>query len=228
MNNNRYRTGVLSLLVGVLLPMSMAYAEQGDWLVRLRGIAVAPNDDSSQVSLNNTALPGTGVEVDTQGIPEIDVTYMFHRHWGVELIAGTAEHNVNLQGNIGPVVSGTKLFDTWVLPPTVTLQYHFFPDKKFRPYIGAGANFTTFIDENASPALESALGTPVSVKMDNSWGWALQAGMDIDIKNNWFFNFDIKYIDIDSTAKLDFGPNRLSVDVDVDPWVAGAGVGYRF
>ena len=228
MNKNRYRNYLLASLVGILLPTGVTHAEQGDWLVRLRGIAVAPNDDSSRVSLNGAPLAGTGVSVDTQAVPEIDVTYMFHRNWGVELIAATAEHNVDLQGNIGAVSAGTKLFDTWVLPPTLTLQYHFTPDKKFSPYIGAGVNYTTFIDENASGTLENQLGTPVDVKMDNSWGWALQAGMDIDIKDNWFINFDIKYIDIDSTATLDFAGNRLSVDVDIDPWVAGAGIGYRF
>jgi len=75
--------------------------------------------------------------------------------------------------------------------------------------------------------LEALLG-PVDVKMNNSRGWALQAGMDIDIKDNWFVHHDIKHIDIDSTAKLDTALGRLSVDVDIDPWVTGAGIGYRF
>lgn len=217
----------LACLTGLLMPLGTANAEQGDWLVRLRGVAIAPNDDSGRVSLNGAPLAGTGVKVDTQATPELDVTYMFHRNWGVEVIAGTAEHNVSLQGNIGPVAAGTRLFDTWVLPPTVTLQYHFLPDSRFRPYVGAGVNYTTFLDENASGALESALG-PVSVKMENSWGWALQAGLDIDLKDNWFINLDLKYIDIDSTAHLDSAAGRLSVDVDIDPWVAGTGIGYRF
>jgi len=210
----------------------MAKAEQGDWLVRLRGIAVMPQDDSGLISLNGAPLPGSGVAVDDSVVPEIDVTYMFHRHWGIEVIAGTSPHNVEVEGSalagVG-VTDGFEIFDSWVLPPTVTLQYHFFPENKIRPYVGVGVNYTAFLGNNATDALEAAVG-PVDVDMDNSWGWAAQGGVDITVKDNWFINLDLKYIDMDSTATL-FLKNlgaRLSVDVDIDPIVFGAGIGYRF
>lgn len=64
--------------------------------------------------------------------------------------------------------------------------------------------------------------------MDESWGWAVQGGMDIDINDRFFINLDVKYITIDSTAKLTTPVGRLAVDVDIDPWVFGGGIGMRF
>lgn len=65
--------------------------------------------------------------------------------------------------------------------------------------------------------------------MDNSWGWAAQAGVDIDVRDNWFVNLDVKYIDMNTTASLNTtNLGRLRVNVDIDPVIFGAGVGYRF
>lgn len=128
---------------------------------------------------------------------------------------------------------GFKLFDTWVLPPTITLQYHFLPENNIRPYVGAGVNYTAFLADNATSELEAAVGGPVKVSTEESWGWAFQAGLDYDINDSWFFNVDVKYIDIETSAKLGVNGGALAgtvlnVDVDVDPWVVGAGIGYRF
>ena len=217
----------MGLLV-LFLCVTTVNAEQGDWIIRARGIAVHPNDDSGLISLGTVPVPNTGVEVNTDIVPEVDATYMFQKNWGVEVIAGTSNHTVNSNGAGLGLPQGYGLFDTWVLPPTVTLQYHFLPDNKIRPYVGLGVNYTKFYAADAKPALEALLGGPVSVNLDSSWGWAAQAGVDIDLKNNWFINLDVKYIDISTTAYLKTPAGALSVDVNVDPLVFGAGIGYRF
>ena len=223
---------IISCFISVLLVVTSinALAEQGDWIVRARGIVVLPDDSSGLVSAGGVALAGTGVDVDSNAVPELDVTYMLHKHWGIEAIAGITKHNVDFEtaAPVAGLTDGFKLFDSWVLPPTVTLQYHFLPDNNIRPYIGAGINYTAFLGNDASDQLEALVG-PVDVDMDNSWGFAVQAGVDIDFNDKWFFNMDVKYIDIDSTATLQTTPlGRLRVNVEVDPIVAGAGIGYRF
>ena len=182
----------------------------------------------------------TGVEVDAAAMPELDLTFMITEHWGIEAIASMINHDVNLDSNDPTLVglfglgSGSKLFDTWVLPPTVTLQYHFMPKSNIRPYVGAGVNYTAFLFDDAEDSLEAALGgASVHVDTENVWGWALQAGLDYDINESWFLNVDVKYIDINTSAKLGItgGPlsgSNLNVDVDIDPFVVGAGIGYRF
>ena len=211
-----------------LVSISPVQAEKGDWLVRARGIVINPLDDSSAVSVGGIPVAGSGVNVDYSIVPELDVTYMFHKHWGIEVIAGIAEHTVDVEGSALPVPDGFDLFDSWVLPPTVTLQYHFLPDGKIRPYVGAGINYTAFLENDATDAFEAVAGS-TDVDLDNSWGWAAQAGVDITLMDNWFINLDVKYIDIDTTATLQTtGLGRLRVDVEVDPIVVGAGIGYRF
>ena len=236
--------GLLALLGFATLSMlsGVARAEAGDWLVRARGIAIVTDDSSGRIHLEaggtSTPLDGSGVGVDTSVVPELDVTYMVTDNIGIEAIAGIAIHDVDLEGP-GPVLSslgftdGFKIFDSWVLPPTVTVQYHFMPENNIRPYVGVGVNYTAFLWNDATDNLETAVGSPVDVDMDNGFTWAAQIGADVDINDKWYFNVDVKYIDIDSTASLlikngAFANTGLRVDVDINPWVVGAGIGYRF
>lgn len=200
-----------------------AQAESGDILLRLRGILVAPNEDSGGIL---PAFPAETVSVDNSIMPEIDVTYMATDNIGLELIAATTRHTASgvtgTTGSIGPLTT------VWVLPPTLTVQYHPLPAGRVRPYLGVGVNYTIFYAEEASNALEAAVG-PTRVSMSDSFGWAAQAGVDIDIGRNLFLNLDVKYIDMDSTATLrtaNAGTQR--VRMHLDPFVFGVGIGTRF
>jgi outer membrane protein len=195
----------------------------GDVLVRLRGIMVAPNEDSGSVL---PGFPGEKVGVNNSFMPEVDVTYMATDNIGFELIASTTKHKAS--GRTGTTGSLGKLASTWVLPPTLTAQYHFNPTGAVRPYVGAGVNYTIFWNEDASDSLEAAVGR-TRVKMDDSFGWAAQVGVDIDITPKVFLNLDVKYIDIDTKAKLyTAAAGRQSVKLGIDPLVFGIGVGTRF
>jgi outer membrane protein len=200
-----------------------AHAEAGDFLVRGRFIVVAPQDGSSGIT---PAFPNDGVSIDTAYAPEIDFTYMVTNNIGLELIAATTKHSAT--GKSGTPAAVGKLLDTWVLPPTLTLQYHFAPQGGFRPYVGAGLNYTIFYNERASGSLEAALGQ-TDVSLSNSFGWALQAGADIPLNDSLFLNFDVKYIDMDTTARLTTtAAGQQQVRVDINPIVVGFGIGMRF
>lgn len=195
----------------------------GDVLVRLRGIVVAPNEESGSVL---PAFPGEKVSVNNSFMPEVDVTYMATDNIGFELIASTTKHKAS--GQTGTTGSLGKLASTWVLPPTLTAQYHLNPTGTVRPYVGAGVNYTIFWNEKASGSLETAVGE-TRVKMDDSFGWAAQAGVDIDLTPKVFLNLDVKYIDIDTTAKLyTTAAGRQTVKLSLDPLVFGIGIGTRF
>lgn len=212
--------GAAVIVAGLAAP---AQAKQGDILVRLRGIIVAPNERSGSVL---PAFPGERVSVDTAVAPEIDVTYMAGDRIGFELIAATTKHSAS--GRTGTTGTLGRLASTWVLPPTLTAQYHLAPDAAVRPYVGAGVNYTLFYNEDASKALEAAVGK-TRVHMSDSLGWAVQAGVDIDLTDRLFLNLDVKYIDIDTTARLSTTAAGVqSVRVHLDPIVAGVGVGMRF
>lgn len=209
-------------LASCLLPAA-AHAEKGDVLVRLRGIIVAPTETSGGIE---PAFPTEGVKVDNSVMPEVDVTYMASDNFGLELIAATTKHRAS--GKSGVTGGIGKLASTWVLPPTLTAQYHFAPGSRVRPYVGAGVNYTIFYSEKASSGLEAAVGS-TNVKLKNSFGWAGQIGVDIDINERFFLNLDVKYIDIDTTARLSTTAAGVQrVKISLDPIVAGVGFGVRF
>lgn len=201
---------------------SSANAAAGDTFIRLRGIVVAPNESSGGIT---PTFATEEVKINNSAMPEVDVTYMASDNIGFELIAATTKHRAT--GTSGTTGTIGRLASTWVLPPTLTAQYHFAPEAKVRPYVGAGVNYTLFYSEKPSAALETAVGQ-TSVKMKSSFGWAAQAGLDFDLNEKMFLNFDIKYIDIRTTARLSttaIGVQR--VKINLNPFVVGIGLGFR-
>ncbi|RZM22333.1 MAG: OmpW family protein, partial [Sphingomonas sp.] len=91
----------------------------GDVLVRVRAILVAPNERSGSIL---PAFPGERVRINDSVMPEVDVTYMATDQIGFELIAATTKHHAD--GRTGTTGSIGRLASTWVLPPTLTAQYH--------------------------------------------------------------------------------------------------------
>jgi outer membrane protein len=134
--------------------------------------------------------------------------------WGLELLAAVPfKHDIDL-------LDGTNVGSTKHLPPTLSLQYHFMPTEQFQPYVGVGINFTSFFDEKTTGVLEG-----VNLDLGDSWGLAGQIGFDVLFNDDWFFNLDVRYIDIDTKARLD----GVSIGkVEIDPWVVGGHIGYRF
>jgi len=214
------------LTLGMTSSLPVLAYEAGDWVVRGRILNIDTNEDTSTIRVDGASFPGSGVNVNNDTIPELDITYMINPHWGVELILGTSRHTVDGSGTLD-VLGG--IIDTKVLPPTLTLQYHFAPTSNIRPYAGVGINYTQFYDEEVTGGLENP---GARVTIDDSWGLAVQAGVDIDINKDWFVNFDVKYIDIDTTANFTntaAGTTGVAaVDVDLKPVIFGIGIGTTF
>jgi outer membrane protein len=188
---------------------SSPLSHEGKWMVRARGVSVIPSEKSTISPIGGEA------SINQTIVPEVDISYFFTTNWAVELIAATTQHRVNAKGTtLGTVDVG----DAWLLPPTVTLQYHVPLQGGVKPYIGAGLNYTIFYDENP--------GALQDVKYSNSLGLALQAGIDVPVAENIYFNVDVKKIWIQTDVSFNQGAVRA--DVDINPWLVGIGVGYRF
>lgn len=186
--------------------------QAGDIMVRGRGLMVLPTVSSSVSAI------GGDVDASMSFEPEVDVSYFFTPNISVEAIAAITRHSIKDKGSsIGDVDLGKVT----LLPPTVTLQYHFMPDQAFSPYLGAGVNYTVFFNSTL-PAGSAA----TSIHYDNGFGAAIQAGVDYHIKGNWFLNFDIKHIFLTTTAKINGG--AIKADVSLDPTIVGFGIGYKF
>lgn len=176
--------------------------------IRLRAIDVMADGDGS-VRQN-----GLKTDVDHAITPEVDLTYFFTKNIAAELIAATSEHEID--------AGSFNLGEAWILPPTLTIQYHFTPDSKFSPYVGAGLNYSLFYGENDGNGFND-------LDVDGGVGYAIQAGFDYWLSDNWGINFDAKYVNLDVDVDVNLGATPLNADdVDLDPFIIGAGVSYRF
>lgn len=241
---------VLTTLSGTALA---AGNKAGDFLVRGGLTNVNPDDQNATIyagaNLNNTVNLGAGaitasVEDDTQ--LGLNFVYFIDSNWAVELLAATPfNHDITVNTGAGSV----NLGETKHLPPTLMALYYFDTNSNFKPYVGAGINYTIFFDDKFNPALQGAnspaivsisdgttttpVGAPLDANdldLDSSWGLSAQIGADYHIDDHWSVNASVRYIDIDTEATFTAvgGAVPGKVSVDVDPIVVSLMVGYTF
>lgn len=203
-------TLIAALLAGPLVAAASAdAADHGPWMVRGRILAVLPEEDLDHI--DPSLGPGTDVSIDDSVVPELDITYFLTPNIAAELILGTTPHDAEVTS------PNVDLGSVWLLPPTLTLQYHFAPEGRIRPYLGVGVNYTIFYGK------DEPSGT--TVDYENGFGWALQAGVDIPIDDRWAINIDVKQIFLSTEVTVN---GAVKADVDINPLLVGVGVGYRF
>lgn len=202
------------LIAGALISMALPAVADSPWLVRLRGIGVLPSAKSSTISL----IGGEVTQISNAVVPELDFSYFFTPQVAAELILATSRHRVEATNT---VLGNVDLGKVNVLPPTLTGQYHFDLNSHFKPYIGAGINYTYFYHVNTGPVA-------TSIHYGSSFGPALQVGTDFAINDNWSLNVDVKKIWIKSNVTVNTPIAQLGTSAHIDPWVVGLGIGYRF
>lgn len=221
-------------MIAAIAP-SLVHAEAGDWVVRARAVNVAPNEDSKlgrtvNQNVANVMSPGAELNVSDKVIPELDISYYFTKNIAAELILAVGtRHNVSIKEDALATIGNQGLGSVNLLPPTLTVQWHFNPDQTFDPYVGAGINYTAFLDRNLKVSSGALAGTKIKVDSD-SWGPALQAGFDINLKDGWLINADVKYVWLDTDVKLNTPAGAWTkIDsLDINPWVVGIGIGKKF
>ena len=203
-----------------LLPLSLAFAlvaaplahaadndlADGHWVVRFGAHVVDPK-------ANNGHLAGMKTTISSSARPTASIEYMISPALGVDaLTAIPFRHDVRLDGQ--------KAATTKQLPPTFGLNYHFLADQPVSPFVGAGFNYTRFFSTRGAGLLQGA-----NVKIDNSWGAAAHAGVDVHLSPAWMITADVRWIQISGNVHV----NGANVGkASVDPWVYGVSAGYRF
>jgi outer membrane protein len=209
---------VLAAGIPTLLPSTSFSEEPSKWGIRVRGLGVIPNESGT--------LSGIGGEVGVSNtvVPELDITYYPIPHLGIEAILGTTPHDLKASQT---ALGNFDIGKVWLLPPTITLLYQFNPGGTVRPYAGAGLNYTTFYSSKLSDTVKAMGGT--SFRFDDSFGLAGQAGVDIQLRPNLFLNVDVKYISISTDVEIGFADgSTIRSKTDLNPWLLGVGIGWRF
>ena len=200
---------LLAVAAVCALSSGAAFAQQaeGPWMVRVRAV----NLDSA-----NKDSTGLGLSINNKWMPELDVSYFFTPNIAAELVLTYPQkHDLRANG-LGQIGSLKHL------PPTLLAQYHFTNFGAFKPYVGAGVNYTRFSSVSFDPAVQAALNPSIK---KNGFGGALQIGFDYALDKNWSLNFDVKKVFIEtdvSSAGTKVGTFK------VNPVLVGVGLGYRF
>lgn len=190
------------VLAACSVTAAMAQASgEGPWVLRARAV---------HLDMANKDGTGLGLSVNDKTIPEVDVSYFLSPNIAAELVLTVPQKQTVYSG-------GTSIGTFKHLPPTLLLQYHFTGLNGYKPYVGAGINYTRITSVNL---LNGTAGLE-----NDSWGGALQAGLDISLDRNWSLNFDVKKVYIRSDVFVG-GLNQGTLKLD--PVFVGVGLGYRF
>nr|WP_319556872.1 outer membrane protein OmpW [uncultured Vibrio sp.] len=205
-------------VVAALVSPSVFAHKQGDFVLRVGAASVVPNDSSDKILGSSEEL-----KVDSNTQLGLTFGYMFTDNISFEVLAATPfSHDISTDlGNLGDIA------DTKHLPPTFMVQYYFGePQSKFRPYVGAGLNYTVFFDEGFN-GTGKANGLS-DLKLDDSFGLAANVGVDYMINDQWFLNASAWYANIETEATYKAGGVKYKTDVKINPWVFMISGGYKF
>jgi outer membrane protein len=213
--NRKISAAVATAVIGAMAPPVKAF-DLSNVTARVRAAHMTPADKSG--AIDAIGAPADTIDVSSKWIPDIDFEYALTSNFAVELLLTTPQKHkvVARETSLGDDV---RLGTVTHLPPTLTAKYYF-GTAALKPYVGAGVNLTWFLKDN--------LGVPGVGTLDvDNWsiGPALQAGVDVQLNPRWSLSFDAKRAWIRTDVSL--GGTKLT-QVKVDPWIIGAGVGYRF
>lgn len=203
----------LALAAGAAAADTFEPKEKGVFLVNGRLTGVLPAD-SSGIKTAAGAATGLSAEVENDFKPSLGFTYFLTDHVAVEAIATTTRHVVRA---VGPATD-VKVHEAWVLPPVVSVQYHFAPKARVSPYVGAGVGYMLFWSGADKNGFE--------VDLEDGFSTALEVGVDVALKGPWSLNADVKQVFFETEAGINGG--ALKSDVELNPLVVSIGFGRKF
>ncbi|ATF18930.1 OmpW/AlkL family protein [Phaeobacter gallaeciensis] len=187
----------LAALAGPALAQS-----QGDWTLGIGIANVNPKSDNGTVA-------GAAATIDDDTALTFTAEYFIRDNIGIELLAASPfEHDISL--------NGAYTATTKHLPPTLSVNYHFPTQTKFKPFVGIGINYTTFFEESSPAGV---------ISLDDSVGLALNLGADWQISDRGALRVNVRYMDIETDVTL----NGTKIGTaEIDPVTVGFGYVHRF
>lgn len=204
---------------------TVAHAEAGDVQVKLLGTLVAPDGKITDLTVPLTGVTdGVQTKANDNYVPTVSIEYYFSDNFSVETICCMTQHDVDATTGLpgAELVSNAK-----VIPATFTAKYHF-DLGAVKPYVGAGPTYFLWVGEK--PGADTIPLGVTDTTFSDEFGFALQAGFDIDVGEKGFgISVDAKRYFVDTTARWFAGDTVvIQTEHKLDPWVVSAGVSYTF
>ncbi len=198
---------ILALLIPAAASAQVeTVAAPSPWSVTVKATYLETTDGSKAGGPLN--LPKDIISVEDKLIPEFDINYQINDKFALELVLTIPqEHEVK--------VGAATIGDFKHLPPTLMAKYYPGTFAGFKPYVGAGVNFTLIFDENLG-----------GLELDSySVGPAVQIGTDYALTDRWSLTLDLKRAQLRSDVKLN---GAQITEVQLDPWLYAVGLKYQF
>jgi outer membrane protein len=176
-----------------------------------------------------------GANIDAKNVNTLYLGYVrrLSPHFDVELTLGYPP----LQKTVGkgPATLGSVPYNGQViatarwLAPTVLVEYVFLDENsKWRPYIGAGINYTSFYDRNSTAQGDAASGGPTKLSLTSSVGPVGTVGLDYHIANNWHLYASYSASQVKSKLRADTAGVIRTTHISFGPQALVVSVGYSF
>ena len=186
-------SALMILALAVVIPPSPATAQEtaDRWMVRtfVSGVVFDAGSDVLDLEAEPTVTAGA------------DVTYFPTRHIGVNALAAF------ISPEIEALDESMNLGSVDALPPVLTVQYHFVREGPVQPYVGGGGSYVNFFGE--SGRLDD-----VNAEIDDGWGIAGQAGVNLFPSRRFAVIADFRWVSIlnDPDVTTDLGNDELELD----------------
>jgi len=242
-------------LLALAASSAIAY-EPGTFILRGGVGTVAPSSKALSASVEDEYFGEFGARIDVEDGTGMTLsgTYMISQNWAFDVFGALPmKHDIAFDFDafgIPDVIEAGQvkgnLGDMKQMPPTLSFQYHFAPDRDFQPYMGLGLNWTTFSSVSYDPSKIKVDGVLMDAAtqadfidelgidkmyIDDSFGVAAQLGADWAIGDHTVVNFDVRYMDISSDLAFSgdtFDGKEKAGTLDIDPWIYSVNLGYRF
>lgn len=162
-----------------------------------------------------------GADAETGNATTLLLTYerLVTPNLGVELVIGIPP-TIKAKATGSVAYLGDDVLSAKNVAPTLLVNYHFgATGDTFRPYLGAGINYTRFTNIKSKLAND--------VQMSDSTGLALQAGFDYAFSREWGLFASIAKVNVKSKV-VAAGATVLTTTIDFRPITYSVGAVYRF
>jgi outer membrane protein len=222
------------LLGGVSLARADAAAEHSPPLNEFRAglYYVTYHVDATDIT-GPYVPPGVGIDVNDVTTAYLAYVRTLSTHWALELALGWPPLTETV--GKGPATVGSVPYDGQVIStarwfaPTLLFNYVFGDEKsRWRPYIGAGVNYTKFYSRQSTEAGNAASGGPTKISLPVSVGPAVTAGIGYHPSEHWGFYASYSISKVSSTLTADTAGVIRTSHIDFWPHALVISAGYSF
>ena len=223
------------MLASLVAAFAAAPAMAQQNTVKLGISNVQPHSSASNFSGPFTP-GGISVEVRDKTTPFLSYTREINDQWDVELAIGVPPtHDVALKINNAGLPASVQSMSGQVaatirqVAPTLFVNYKFLEKTSpWRPFVGAGINYTNFDKTHSTAAGDALNGGPTSVSLKDSVGLALQGGVTYRISNQWSLSAALATAQVKSKITTNTLGIERSADIKFRPRVFTVAMGYSF